>query len=449
MLQILGLGDLSGKGFRTHFSFWSMVAMTFFLFGDQNLASPNLSRIGAAFGMTDEAEYRAKIAGHASLYFFVIGGIASILVGAFTDLWNRKLLLFSTVFAGELACFFTAFAPNYQVYLILRTLTGIGLGGIFPIIFSLLGDYFRPENRSSASGWLALAMGLGIGVGQILGGLLADKTVFGLEGWRAAFAIMAAPCFPLLFIYLAIGKTPQRGGSETVQTTIGEEPKHSLGLQDFKRIASSKTNILAIVQGIPGCVPWGLIFFFLVDYYEKSKGFKPADGVLLTTVFGGVLIFGGFIGGFVGRAVYNWRKAALPLFCGVCVLLGIAPMIYILNFQGSSMLYPMIAAAIGGIVIPQAGPNIRSILVNTNLPENRGSIFGVFNFADDLGKGLGPFIVGEILLLVGSDSLAYNLAIYCWIPCAIGWFLMAFTMEKDEQKVEETLRLRAEGKQAG
>ena len=449
MLQILGLGDLSGKGFRTHFSFWSMVAMTFFLFGDQNLASPNLSRIGAAFGMTDEAEYRAKIAGHASLYFFVIGGIASILVGAFTDLWNRKLLLFSTVFAGELACFFTAFAPNYQVYLILRTLTGIGLGGIFPIIFSLLGDYFRPENRSSASGWLALAMGLGIGVGQILGGLLADKTVFGLEGWRAAFAIMAAPCFPLLFIYLAIGKTPQRGGSETVQTTIGEEPKHSLGLQDFKRIASSKTNILAIVQGIPGCVPWGLIFFFLVDYYEKSKGFKPADGVLLTTVFGGVLIFGGFIGGFVGRAVYNWRKAALSRFCGVCVLLGIAPMIYILNFQGSSMLYPMIAAAIGGIVIPQAGPNIRSILVNTNLPENRGSIFGVFNFADDLGKGLGPFIVGEILLLVGSDSLAYNLAIYCWIPCAIGWFLMAFTMEKDEQKVEETLRLRAEGKRAG
>lgn len=416
-----------------------MVAMTFFLFGDQNLASPNLSRIGAAFGITDEAEYRAKIAGHASLYFFVIGGIASILVGAFTDIWNRKLLLFGTVFAGELACFFTAFAPNYTTYIVLRTLTGIGLGGIFPIIFSLLGDHFKPENRSSASGWLALAMGLGIGVGQILGGMLATATVFGLEGWRASFAIMAGPCFPLLFLYLAIGETPKRGGAENVHETTGAEPKHSLGLADFKRIASSKTNILAILQGIPGCVPWGLIFFFLVDYYEKSKGFKPSDGVLLTTVFGGVLIFGGFIGGFVGRAVYNWKKAALPIFCAACVLLGIIPMIYILNFQGTSMLYPMIAAALGGIVIPQAGPNIRSILVNTNLPENRGSIFGVFNFADDLGKGLGPFVVGEILRLVGSDSLAYNLAIYCWIPCAIGWLLMAFTMEADEKKVEDTL----------
>ena len=63
----------------------------------------------------------------------------------------------------------------------------------------------------------------------------------------------------------------------------------------------------------------------------------------------------------------------------------------------------------------------------------------MFNFADDLGKGLGPFVVGEILRLVGSDSLAYNLAIYCWIPCAIGWLLMAFTMEADEKKVEDTL----------
>ncbi len=440
-LNFIGLGDLAGKGWQTHFSFWSIVALTFFLFGDQNLASANLNRIGAAFGITDTAEYRQKIGGHVAVYFFALGGLMSIVAGALTDTWNRKLLLFWTVFIGELACFATAFAPSYNVYVILRTLTGFGLGGIFPIIFSLLGDYFRSENRSAASGWLALAMGLGIAAGQILGGVLADKTVFGLEGWRASFALMAAPSFPLLLCYLLFATNPRRGAQEGSGSDL-PETSHKIGLADVKRLFSNRTNVLALLQGIPGCVPWGLIFTFLVDFYEKSKGFSPADGAFLITVFGGVLVLGGFLGGFAGKWVYHRNRAMLPVYCGVCVLLGVFPMLYIVNFGGSSLATPLIAAAVGGLVIPQAGPNIRAILQNTNLPENRGSIFGIFNFADDLGKGFGPFLVGELLVIFRNDLFAYNLAVLCWIPCAIGYLLMGFTVRKDEMRVEEELARR-------
>ncbi len=450
VLKVLGLGDLSGKGWRTHLSFWSIVGLTFFLFGDQNLASANLNRIGEAFGFTDTAEYRQKIGGHVAFYFFVLGGFMSIVAGALTDTLNRKKLLFWTVFIGELACFATAFAPTYNTYLILRTLTGFGLGGIFPIIFSLLGDYFKAENRSAASGWLALAMGLGIGVGQVLGGILADKTVFGLAGWRASFALMAAPSFPLLFLYLIFGTNPRRGAAELGGHGPAQEVKHRIGLADVKRLFSNRTNVLAMLQGIPGCVPWGLIFTFLVDFYEKSKGFKPADGALLITVFGGVLILGGFMGGFMGRLVYRRRRSWLPIYCGICVLLGVLPMLYIVNYSGTSLLPPMIAAAFGGLVIPQAGPNIRAILQNSNLPENRGSIFGIFNFTDDLGKGFGPFLVGEFLVIFHSDLLAYNIAVLCWLPCALGFFLMAYTFRTDETHVEAEMdrRVSEYGKRA-
>ncbi|MEQ9366773.1 MAG: MFS transporter, partial [Leptospirales bacterium] len=82
--------------------------------------------------------------------------------------------------------------------------------------------------------------------------------------------------------------------------------------------------------------------------------------------------------------------------------------------------------------------------INTNLPENRGSVFAVFNLADKLGMGCGPFLVG-LLLFTGSRVLAYNLAVAFWIPCGLFWLMMARTMVADEDHVVEVLRERARG----
>lgn len=615
ILGILGLGDLSGKGFRAHFSFWSMVAMTFFLFGDQNLTSSNLQRIGADFGMPDKEQYLFWIGSVVSICFFVIGGAVSIFAGVLTDQWDRKKLLLLTVIIGELPCLLTAFAPNYAWFLVFRTLTGIGLGGIFPIIFSLLGDYFKQENRSTAAAWLGLAMGLGIAVGQVLSGALAHSEILGMTGWRASFVIMAAPAFPLALLYAIIGTTPRRGGSEAV--VADDEPKHTVTVQDFKRVFSTKTNIYAILQGIPGCVPWGLLFTYMVNFYEQTKGFHVQQANLLVISFGGFAILGAFLGGFVGKALYNKNKRMLPLFCFGVIVIGCIPTLFMVNFtrktpvvtetaysavvkpgmtnyfrvsavgtagesdltsvlstkprasepglpewvavqtlqkaveltwaavpdaveyrvfsgrsesmdeksenftvkeprslhqglkeeteyyfkicavlkdgtckqtnvfgaipqsprkgvpQGlklthqnggislqwsasdareykiyqsttdiAEIMAALIFAVIAGLIVPMVSANIRAILINTNLPENRGSVFAVFNLADDLGKGLGPFFVG-VLVLMMPQTLAYNVAVLFWLPCAFFWLLMAKSMIEDENRVNETLARRA------
>ena len=52
-----------------------MLLSAFFLFADQNLPASNLSRIAAAFGLTDEKEYRFMLGGLVNLPFFVLGGV--------------------------------------------------------------------------------------------------------------------------------------------------------------------------------------------------------------------------------------------------------------------------------------------------------------------------------------------------------------------------------------
>ncbi len=441
-----------------------MIGMTFFLFGDQNLTSPNLSRIGAEFGFVDKIQYQWYINSIVQLCFFVIGGAFSLIVGLANDRWDRKKLLIFTVILGELPCFLTAFAPNYGWFLFLRTMTGVGLGGIFPIIFSYLGDYFKPANRPVATGWLTLAMGLGIAVGQIMAGLLANSDFAGMAGWRISFIIMAVPSFPLALAFWFFGQSPTRGAAEVAAMGLGERglekfaaadtvASHSVSLRDLGVVFQTRTNVVAFAQSIPGTIPWGFLFYFIVDYYEKTKGFKVTDGVLLTTVFGGMAILGGFVGGYLGKLLYARRRNYLVLFCSATVLLGMVPTFYIVNYSGSTMGPVLIVAALGGLITPMTGANIRAILINTNLPERRGAVFGAYNLADDLGKGLGPFFIGLILQgfsLVFSgmtpeqvQAITYNMAVGFWLICGLVWLFMLKTMVPDEDAVTAEVRRRA------
>jgi hypothetical protein len=53
----------------------------------------------------------------------------------------------------------------------------------------------------------------------------------------------------------------------------------------------------------------------------------------------------------------------------------------------------VVLALVGGALASMTGPNLRAVLMNVNEPETRGVAFALQTTTDDLGKGLGPFIV--------------------------------------------------------
>jgi MFS family permease len=54
----------------------------------------------------------------------------------------------------------------WQFFLV-RMLTGISVGGCFPLVFSLLGDLFPVSQRAAMSAIVQIAVGGGIGGGQV------------------------------------------------------------------------------------------------------------------------------------------------------------------------------------------------------------------------------------------------------------------------------------------
>jgi MFS-type transporter involved in bile tolerance (Atg22 family) len=99
----------------------------------------------------------------------------------------------------------------------------------------------------------------------------------------------------------------------------------------------------------------------------------------------------------------------------------------------------LVLAIVGGLMISVASSNVRALLMNVNTPHHRGSVFAVYNFADNLGKGAGPALGGVILATTGDYQLMVNLAVSCWLLCAAFFAGVVFTVDQDRRTMLDSL----------
>jgi MFS family permease len=78
---------------------------------------------------------------------------------------------------------------KYWQFFILRLLTGISVGGAFPLLYSLLGDLFPITERSFVSAFIQIATGLGTFVGQLLSAGIGPAT-----NWKARTSLFTHSC---------------------------------------------------------------------------------------------------------------------------------------------------------------------------------------------------------------------------------------------------------------
>jgi MFS family permease len=408
-----------------------LVLMSVFLFADQNAINPVVTDIMSEYSITESS------IGTIGSAFTIVGAAVSLIFGFMADRTSRKWLLAFVILAGEIPCLLTgfpAFTRTYNQLLFLRILTGLGIGGIFPITFSLIGDYFHAHHRAMANA----AVGAAWGIGQLLGGILAGFLA-GPFGWRFPFIVAALPNFLLVPLFLLIAREPQRGAHEEQVQALraqGIEYKEKIRLADLKYVLTNKTNILGYVQGIPGSLPWGILPFYLIAYYEIVQGFSKEMATTIFTLFGVGATIGGLLGAWAGQILYRRDPRYLPLLCGGTVLAGIIPTLFMLNIPWPEsptfayMLIPILFALFAGAMIAVAGPNIKAMLLNVNPPEHRGTVFALHNLFDAIGRGVGPFIGGLLIVSRGYPFTIYFSALM-WIPCGLIYLAIYWTIRDD------------------
>ncbi len=423
-----------------------IAAINLFIFADQNLMAPNLTQIAHDFGFTD-VQRDVLLGGRISLAFWVLGALVTLAIGYFTDMVSRKQLFVATAIIGEVPCLLSGFAETYAQLFWLRALTGIGIGGMIPITFSMIGDFFSHKNRATAAAWVTLVQGMGVAVGQLVAGFIGPE-----YGWRLPFIVVAVPSFLFIALFWFTVKEPPRGIAEESLKELIESGAVYTGKINFslyRTIFKIKTNLLVLVQGIPGCIPWGVFFIYLNDFYAQNKGFSVEMATLIVMMGGAATLAGSFVGGLIGNKIYNRNPRNLPLFTGLACIVGVIPMAFLLNYPSQagvanpSMIVPLALAFVTGFVIIFPAPNIKAITLNVNSPETRGSILSMSNLFDSLGNGLGPALISLFIIAFGR-VWAFNIANLFWIASGLLQIMMFFTFAGDEKRLAALMRKKAD-----
>ena len=150
-------------------------------------------------------QFQTKISAVAEAIFITLAfrPVGAFLFGLMADRFGRRPTLMVDIVAYSVFELASAFAPSLKVFLIMRALFGIAMGGEWGVGAALAFETLPAEGRGFFSGLLQE----GYSVGYLMAALVYG-TAFRFVGWRGMFVIGALPAFLVIYIRTKVDESP-------------------------------------------------------------------------------------------------------------------------------------------------------------------------------------------------------------------------------------------------
>jgi SHS family lactate transporter-like MFS transporter len=132
--------------------------------------------------------------------------VGALIFGILADRFGRRIPLMVDIICYSVIELLTAFSPNYVVFLILRVLFGIAMGGEWGLGSSMAMEALPARARGLFSGILQQGYACGYLLGAIVYFLVF--TIFPSAGWRLMFIIGVLPALLVVFIRTRVPESP-------------------------------------------------------------------------------------------------------------------------------------------------------------------------------------------------------------------------------------------------
>ncbi len=129
--------------------------------------------------------------------------IGAFIFGRAADRWGRRPILMISILMYSILEFASGFAPSLTVFIILRALYGVAMGGEWGVGASLTMESVPPHARGFVSGLLQSGYPTGYFMASIVYGAL-----FQYIGWRGMFMVGVIPALLVLYIRRTVPESP-------------------------------------------------------------------------------------------------------------------------------------------------------------------------------------------------------------------------------------------------
>lgn len=332
--------------------------------------------------------------------------IGSLLAGPVADKYGRKLIISISVCFFGATCLASAFVSSLDQLVILRLLTGLGLGAALPNVVTLMSEFCPDKSRS----FVTNALFCGFPLGAALGGFISAWMIPNW-GWRSV--LMAGGLFPLILAILvftvmpesvkfmvAAGKSSKKIAMILSKITSKEVLESDFLIADKTQgsIAAGLTLMISRPYIIGTLMLWLSYFMGLMIFYSlinwlpillKDTGIKPENAALISALFP--------LGG-VGAIFFGWLmdrfNANIVVATGYALT---AILLYAIGHVSDSGIYLMLCVFAGGIMMNMSQVSLAALAAEFYPTQARVTgiswMLGIGRF----GGVAGSFLIADLM----------------------------------------------------
>jgi MFS family permease len=372
------------------------------------LAGDSVAAIGSGLVLPFMVVYLRDVRGfHVQTAAFVMSALAvtglvfGAPLGTLVDkVGPRRMLIFSLLLCGTASLTFSQVTEPWHAFAA-AVFLGVGFAGLWPATHSLLSAIVGPEHRSSVFSVLYATLNLGIGIGGIAGGILAN--VSNPRSFELLYVLDAASWLVFAVVLLKmrdIGNRVER--SEEDEEIAAGGYRAVLRDRNFVRIFVVMTLLVTI------------------GYAQLESGFPAyatGEGGISTTALGMAFASNTFAIVLVQLVVLKLMRGKRRSrgLMGICVLWAAAWSLALVIGQVESGLVKNAGFALVLVVFGLGeclvSPTVPAMLNDLAPDALRGRYNAAYSFTFSVGHIVGPAVAGVFLGRGWGDELFALLAV--------------------------------------
>lgn len=345
-------------------------------------------------------------------------GLAGMTIGAlflapFADHIGRKNMILLSAFLMGTSIFLTAYSETVFILIVLRFLSGIGIGSMLASTAALTAEYTPDRTKDF---WVSMVIA-GYPVGAVLSGLVAASVVPN-SGWPRMFQLAGLASFvtiPLIILFMSeslefyLKKQPQNALAKANQilSKMGRPPLKELPVIRPPIAGIPVKDLLNQEFRIPTFQLWFALFlafgslYFLTSWIPKlasNAGLSMSLAIYAGTVFNGGAFIGIATQGFFSSK-FGLKKTIGVFFIATAILMAVFRI-----FIGSDLL--LLVFGLLGFGIQGGFVGLYAVAARMYPTEFRttgvGWAIGIGRLGGVIGPALGGILIGMGLTMADN-----------------------------------------------
>jgi len=340
--------------------------------------------------------------------FSFIYAICGIPMGRLADIYSRKLMIIAGLVVWSLMTFISGFAASLTFLIVARFFVGISESALSPAVYSLLADYFKPEQRGTVFSIYAAGIFLGIGISFLVGGGIAEA-----YDWRTSLIAVGAPGLLIAAVAWFVIKEFPRGIMQSEKNRrFNTEQSFGEVVRYIIRKKTVRYHFLGFsFMAFTGYTILGFIGIVLTDIH-KAGSLVPQYGWFMMAT--GISVMAS------GKAA-DWLaqkfKASYRFVPGIVAALGCLPLFYFGLFAESAMT-ALILIGLANVISSSYNGIAAAILQYLVKPNMRALASGLYLFVISVvGFGIGPPLTGWLMDTVFTGDYGAAKALMTVFSC--------------------------------